>query len=466
MALPQEKITRDAEQVRYARVDVEREYVAGQAGLFSTQVGQILLSLFNDDAELKAGPDVYERMATDPEVAKCKRVLKDGVTSGGYTVIPAISEKDSPDFAKAIEAQALCEAAISSDSLPTPFVQTLDEMVDGALTFGHKVAEKTYRYETVEGKTRLLLKSVMVKPRGATSFVVDEFMNLLGLTAARIAGSDGIGYGDLIPREKFFVLTFNRRDEDPRGRSFLRAAYNFWQAKRAGLPIYLKWMEKSAIPAKVGITSDTETTNLPAYDSQDNPLVDSFGNQKTRTPTEVMAEKLADLENGSAAAFPAGSDVKTIAVLGDGSQFSRFFEVCNGEISQALLLQTLATREGSRGNGSRAASQTHMAVLELLIWHLKTVVCDAVRTDIFRDLVRLNLGEEYVRLTPRFSLGKSDRDWSPAEAAALGPSLTDSQWTYVTGEMSIPAPLEGEVLPSRVKAQAVGQQGSDLEVSA
>lgn len=450
LALPQEKLNRPP----VATVSPEREYVAGQNGFFSSAVGQVLLSLFNDAAELVAGYDIYERMAADPEIAKSLRVLKDGVTSGGFTLIPKVTKEEDGDYEIAQQALALCQEALSTDNLPVPFTQTLDEMVGAALKHGHKIAEKTYKYVTgADGRAQLTLQSVKVKPRGSTSFVVDEFMNLLGLMAARVVQrpDEEIRSQDIIPRDKFFVLTFNREDEDPRGKSFLRPAYNFYQAKRAVLPIYLKWLEKCAIPSAVGFAAENEQ-----------PQTDDAGN--VRTAAEVMASALAGLDNASAAGFAHGADVKQIVVAGDGSQFSRAFEICDAQISMALLLQTLATREGSRGNGSRAASQTHLQVLELLIWHLKAVVCDAVRQDILADLVALNLGEQNRKLAPYFSLGKSDRDWTPAEVAAIGAMLTDSQFTYATGQLSIPAPLEGEEMPARVKAQsnAGAEPGADL----
>ncbi|MGI8655469.1 MAG: phage portal protein family protein [Pyrinomonadaceae bacterium] len=436
--------------------DPNREYVAAQGGYFSMHMGRVLSSLFNDDAEFVAGADVYERMLTDPEISKCVKVIKDGVLGDGVQIVAAQTEDGTPERARADEIKAFCEMCVNNTK--RPFRETLDEMIEAALAFGHKVAEQNYRYEAgAGGRVSLVLDSVKVKPRGSTQFVVDEFMNVVGLAVQTIAAGGLVSSAlfnsdNLVAREKFFVVAFNRRNEDPRGHSVLRPAYNFWNAKRTGLPIYLKWLEKSAIPSTIGFTSDKEDALVQAYDTAGNPVADANGNPQVQSSAEVMANKLAQLENGSAAAFPHGADVKTNQVAGDGSQFSRFFEVCDSQISMALLLQTLATREGK--HQSRAASQTHMDVLALLIWHVKNVVAEAVESDVIKQLVRLNYGEADVWLAPRVALGNADtRDWgtNATAAAALASYLTDSQWLSILAELNIAAPTEGETLPVRAK---------------
>jgi hypothetical protein len=430
----------------------DKEYVAA-SGLFSARIGQVLSSLFLDDAELAAGADVYERMLTDPEVKKGHKVIKDGVLGDGVQFYPAVSDEADPQQQFARD---MCDALTHSlGQLRRPFRETLDEAVGDALAFGHKVAEITYKDFTDEqGRPLLVHDSIKVKPRNATQFVVDPYWNVLGLQVWQYVPGTAASM-TIIPREKFFIPTFNRKDEDPRGRSILRAAYNWWLAKRAGLPIYLKRIEKKANPSLVGTTSEAEDQPQPETDEHGTPIAGG----KLLTPSEVMARKLAELEDGSAAAFPFGAQVKVIDSSGNGTELKAFFEVCDSQITMSILLQTLATRDSK--NGSRAQSRTHMDVMSLLIWHIKGIVADCIREDIVKPWVYYNYGPEGLSLMPVVSLGDSERrDWAldAQAAAAIAANLTDSQWLTICKQLGIPNPVEGETLPSRAKSAPAAPQ--------
>jgi hypothetical protein len=440
----------------------DREYVAS-TGLFTQRVGSVLSALFGDEAEVVGGADVYERMATDPEVKKCLRVIVDGALADGVEFYPSVADEEHPDYALAKEISDFCELAVGQ--LRRPLTQTLKELVRDAATFGHKVAEVTYKdFTDPEGRPRLVLDCVKLKPRDAVQFVVDEFMNELGMQAWRD------GRRQLVPREKFLVLAFDRKDEDPRGRSLLRPAYNWWTAKRAALPIYLKRMEKKAIPSTVGFTSDKESETVQEFDADGAPLTNENGDPKLKSSAEVMAVKLAALENGSAAAFPAGAKVEVLDVQGNGVEFSTFFELCDSQISNGILHQKLATSEGKYG--TRAQGSVHMSVLDLLVWAVKGDTADQVRLDLLKPLAYYNYGAEGLRLLPFVSLGDTERrDWAEDAGAAneLAPNLTDSQWLAILKQLGIPSPEEGEELPPRARVAATpasgGETGDDPNAS-
>lgn len=411
-----------------APFDPKKEYVAA-GGVFSTRLGAVLSSLFADDAELVAGADVYERMLTDGKVGSCRDILRDSVLADDVQLYPAVSDETSPDFALAREIADFCSLSLSG--LRRPFRTTLREALGDALAFGHKVCEITYRdWADERGRPRLVHDSIKLRPRAAAQFVVDEFSNELGLQVWSPAS--GV---KLAPREKFFCPAFNRKDEDPRGRSILRRAYNWWLAKKAGIPIYVKRVEKKALPSIFG------TTSVQAEDGGE------------QTPSQVMAETLAGLDNFSAVAFPHGADAKVLDAAGNGQEFSQFFKDCNDGIAEAIVWVTLATAEGRYG--TRAQSQTHKDELGTLIWAIRGDFADMIRLDVVRPLAYYNYGDDGLRLLPGVGLGNADaRDWADdSEAAARwAPNLTDSQWKYVTRNSGIPDPEEGEELPPRAKA--------------
>lgn len=437
-----------------AAVDARREYVAA-GGFFSSRVGSALGQLFND-AEYAIGVGGFEQMLTDPEVLKDVTVLVDAILGDGTQILPVFTDEktDKERADTAAEYAALCRLNLY-DSPRKPFKETLAEVVRAAYVTGHKMAEQTWR-DGVDGggQPLLVLDCIKVKPRHAAQFVVDRFMNVLGVEAW---GADG---SRVIPREKFFIISFDCRDEDPRGTApAMRAAYNWWIAKRAALPIRLKRLEKKAVPSLAGFTAEDEGSLTEA--------VDTDGNTVQQTATEVMAEKLANLDQNSAAAFPHGADVKVLDASGDGAEFDSFFAMCDRQITRAILLQDLATNEGQ--HGTRAQASVQMDVLALRIWHLKNLIAESIRTDICKTFLALNRGPEAAAFAPVVTLGDSDRrDWATdAKAAALiAPYIPDSIWAAICAQLGLPMPAEGEAWPARGKQASVDVGDNDPEKEA
>lgn len=445
MAVPQEKL----QPAQPAPQDLTKEYVVGN-GFWSNRIGNIL-SNFLDDIEWTIGWDVYERMARDPVVSKNLQFQKLSVTSEAVNLHPPVDKKNAR-FALANDIRDFCDRNLNN--LHRPISQIIDEMMV-ALKRAHSVAEITYNDPSPFGidPYKLTLKSIKVKPRNTTAFVIDAFRNVLGLTAwtygnAGVVPSQQMANGQrIIPREKFVVLTFETEDEDPRGINTLRPAYNFWQAKCLVPGLNLKWLEKSAVQSTIGFTS-SDAKYEQSFDSEGNPI-----NGEVKSPQEAMAEKLAQLESGSSAAFPNGAAVQTHGAIGDGQQFTRCYSDFDQQIDYAMTLQSGATKDSK--NGSRAAKRVFKDVLDVLIWSRKHRVAQALKNDVLKNLVRWNFGEENIDLTPDVVIGdRSDKDWAldAQAAAALGPSLTDSQWIALCQEIGLPAPGEDEELPPRVKS--------------
>lgn len=462
MALPQERIR----ETQAPTADPTREYVVGE-GLWSGRIGSVL-SRFLDDAEMVVGLNVYERMSRDPVVAKDILYQKTSVTADGMQLIPSVSKKDAR-FELAQEIRDFCQRNV--DNLHRPVMEIIKEQMD-ALKRAHTVAEKTYNEPKATGPDayKLTLKSIKVKPRNTTAFVVDEFRNVLGLTAwtyGKVGLVDGakLNGQKIIPREKFVVLTFETEDEDPRGLNPLRYGVNFWQAKCLVPGLQLKWLDKSGVPSTVGMTPPNADDEVET-DAQGNPIA---GGQ-TRSAQEVMADRLAQLESASAAAFPYGSEVKILQVAGDGSQFTRCYEDFDRQIDYALLLQSGGTKDSKYGN--KSAKQILKDIVDVLIWSRKTCIAETWRREVFRELVEINYGEENADLTPLVMLGDPEgKDWaSTAEALArLAANLTDSQWDFLCNQIGIPSPLQEELRPTRVKQSGspvptdTGDEGDDNE---
>jgi len=421
-----------------ARRELQRESVAA-GGMLSQRLGTVIGGLFSDDAELAIGPGGFEQLLTDPEVLKDVTVLVDAILGDGVQLFPLFTDEDTDKERAALSAEyaELCRMCLY-DTPRKPFKSTLAEAVRAAYVTGHKVAEITLRDATSDtGAPLLVLDTLKLKPRGAVQFVVDPFMNVLGLQVW--TG----GNRRIISREKFFVLSFEQRDEDPRGSApAMRAAYNWWVAKRAALPVTLKRLEKKAVPSSYGVGPEGADEEALQHG----------------------ANKLAALDHETAAFFPHDTTVGVLDASGDGKEFDLFFRMCDRQVTRAILLQDLATNEGQ--HGTRAQATVAWDVLAVRIWHLKNIVAEDVRRQLCRLFVRVNHGEEAAQLTPVVSLGDSDRkDWAvDARAAAmLAPLLTDSQWASLVKMLGLPMPEEGEEWPARGRQRSPAVADEDSE---
>lgn len=429
-----------------AKYDPSKEYVTA-AGSFSLSVGARISSLFSDEAELRLGPGGFERLLTDPEILKDVTLLVDAIVGDGVQLYPLFTDDkaDPARSATAAEYSDFCAFNLS-ETLRRPFRDTLREAVRSAFVTGHKVAEQTYRdWTDAEGRPRLVLDKLKCKPRYAAQFVIDAYLNELGMAV----WSEGRRI--VVSRDKFFVPTFERVNEDPRGTApAMLACFNWFVAKRTGCPIFVKRIEKKALPAVAGFVGANEES-MPAED----------GTSATKTPQQAMAESLAGFENFSSAAFAHDAKIQVVDASGNGQEFKNFFDVCNREMTRAILLQDLATNEGQ--HGTRAQSLTHMDVLSLRVWSLKNTVADCIRDEILRPLLYYNFGEESMALVPAVSLGDSDRrDWATdaLAAAALAPLVSDSQWEAICKQLGLPPLSDGETWPDR-RRKAAASAGAD-----
>lgn len=401
------------------------EYVSGHKGIFFSQYIKAL-GPYVDDLTQDLGDDIYERMLNDSQVDSCMRVLKVGILSEEGKIKSPITDEKHPKYERAQKIADFIEHCVKQ--LPLPLSCTLEEMLDG-VALGHKAAESIYEVrdyseagsngEEFPPRKRWVWESIRTKPRGSTAFLVDAYMRVLGVLA-QVPGlpypivsgqlvSDPSTIPNLLPRKKFMIFSHNPKDMDPRGRSGLRSSYTPWWIKQQTISEMLKYLATYAIPSLYGITA-ADTTEKPEYDK--------YGNVTGRmiTPEQDLANTLALLRNNSTIGLPAGTEVGVIPASGGsgGSQmvFLQTIDWCNKEMAKAILAQTLATEEGE--HMARAASDNHMAILELGLRLLKMRLAACVKNDLFRPLVEFNFGEDDAReLCPDYILTDLNRsDWA------------------------------------------------------
>ena len=416
-------------ELRKINLNPSAEYLSGGVLLDAVLSGTSALSYTNDDVIREFGYRIYEEMINDPQVYKAINVLKIGALSNDLELLPSISE-DSQEYNKAVKVTEFCQYVLSN--LEFPLKATLDQMLD-ALIYGHKVAEIVYETDTYNGRTVLIPKKLKVKPIGSFNFLVDSRLNLLGITSANVLNDNNLeevvrnptikkdadGYKVIlnnrserfVNRDKFMLLTLRERDQDPRGRSFLRPAFNAWHLKTQIYPEYLRFLLTCSIPLLVGYTPK---------DDEGRPLLykdELTGNTVEINPVQALRDALLQARNSTAIALRGGSNIQEIGARNSGVSFYKALEILDEQIDKAILLQTLATSESRYM--SRAASTVHMTVLEQLIWDLKTSILNMVKRDLFVPAVKFNFGKSYLKYIPKLSLGDTERRDFATDANAV-----------------------------------------------
>ncbi len=390
--------------------ELTREYVAGGTqGAYARAIRA--LPHYIDDLTRDLGDDLYDRMLVDPQIISAVNTFKAAVLEDGVHLASAIADEHDGQYAQAQEIVQFCQTVL--DGLTTPLNVVLWDLLD-AIVYGNKVAEEVYALRN--GK--LVLTALKVKPRRTIAFVVDAYLNVLGLTArmpdqpgasVHVAGSATGTVPNLLPREKFAILTFRPKDSDPRGTSILRAAYNAWWLKMQSWPELLKFLAQFGSPSLVGITAEDAEGSFDK-DENGNDIPETW-----QTAEQRLLAALLEFRNGTALALPHGASANALDVS-DSNAFDGAIALFNREIMIAILHQTLATGEGE--HASRAQAGVHQDTLGWIIKQSKQLVEWMLRTDVLRPLVRYNFGAEAEALTPQPSLGAvAQQDLTPLMTA-------------------------------------------------
>lgn len=424
----------ESQPVQPAKAKLTQEYVTGGPLVWYGARVQTLPP-YIDDLTFELGDDLYERMLNDPMVNASLTILRASILEESATLVPAIDDSSADGYQQSADLVPWCQAVI--DDLEIALDDVLFDLL-GCLAFGSRVAEQVYENDsTYTGNAQIILRALKVKPRTATAFVVDPYMNVLGLLG-QVEGRPMT-----LDRDRFAVLSFRPVNSDPRGSTLLRAAYNGYELKMRTWPEYLRYLVQFASPSLFGTT---------APNAADEPLYNEAGQPTGSfiTAVEALLEKMLLYQNGSAMAAPNGTAVNAMWSQGEGKAFLEAFRLFDRQIAMGIVGQTRALLEAEFG--SKADSSTANDILTTLVRQMKRAVCRMLRTDVLRLLVRYNFGPAYERLTPYVTLGETEpQDWSARMTAAAGAGylLDPSQWPGIDELLNLPprAPQASDAPP-------------------
>lgn len=452
-AIPKRLTTPRQNTIPARAADMKRDYVAASLLRFFAGYLQSLPHPV-DDIAADFGQDIYARMMHDPQVASTVNTLKHQALSAPLS-LPCMRQDSDGDYPMACEVRDFCDRALSG--MDTPLTDVLWNLLD-ALPYGNKVAEIVLRPGDGPDAGRLTLRAIKPKPFDVTAFVVDNYNNVIGLLAIEpgvtISGvlqrwfDDPQQVPNLLPRDKFAVLTCRAKDGDPRGQSLLRPAYNPWYLKTTIWPEYLKFLGQFGTPGLVAETSAEAIGNVALLNPDGTAQVDANGNALYGTPQQALLQVLLAYHNSAVAALPPGCKISPMQVASNGEAFDSAIDLFNREIEKGVTGQTLATSEGE--HQARAASETHATVLGDTAGYARTITETMLYRDILKPLVLKNFGPGAAPLTPMPSFSDtSPGDLTPkwAAAAALQTSgyLDPSQYDKLDAALGLPARSEESI---------------------
>jgi hypothetical protein len=430
------------------RRQAQAEYVAGGGNWIAESPYYRSLPTFIDDITRDFGSDAYERVMLDDQVASSVRTYVESILSDPLTVRPWIDDDKDPDYEQSKQYAEFAERLLANCSPMRSVDAWLYEMASGAVSLGNRVAEKVARLEeSGQDAGRLVWDRVKVKPRNRTAFVVDGFSNLLGLLAAipgqgnlvpdAILTPDLLAVSNLLPREKFAILSWNPQEEDPRGTSLLRNVYKLWWEKIQATGEWLRHLTQFGSPSLWGTTAPNAMAE-PATDSQGNVLPGAA----SITPVQQLLNEFLKFRNGYALALPNGATVQLLQSANAGDAFLKMIEHHERAIDRAILLAARTRMEAK--HGSKADSETSQDITGQAVRRAKTWVADMVTRDIIRPMILWNFGPDAAkRLCPYASLAPVEhQDWSQT-ANAVAPLvsvgfLKPSQFAAMYDKLGLP----------------------------
>src|SRR6185503_6219514 len=346
----------------------DREYVVGGGYWWyrGQQSRALALPWAIDDLTQDFGPDLYERMLDDSQVAACDILMRAAILEDGVTLSPAVDEVGADGYDQAVELVAFCNPVL--EDLETALDDVLWDML-GSMALGNRVAEITYHpFDRSPLPGRAVLRSLTVKPRESLAFVVDSAMRTIGFLG-RQQGGPMVATGQLvdvatdtrfIERQKFMVATCRPVNNDPRGSSDLRPAYWPWWLKQQTWQEFLKYLAQFASAIVVGTTAPGARDEIDPATGQ------------TLTAPQALLKQLIALANGSAIAVPHDTLIDLLFSQGEGQAFINAFALYDAQIRMAITTQTLATGEGEYA--SRAQAGVHQDALDTLLRQAKRAI--------------------------------------------------------------------------------------------
>lgn len=273
-------------------------------GSFKSLMG----SLPNPDEVLrKLGKDtsVYDQLMYDSHIISCVQQREAGVLSRKWDIDRGKSKSRPAKF-------------IYSE-IEKLDVHHLTQQMVGAAFYGYQPFEVVWDTTTT---AQYKLKKVEDKPR--RWFMYDDENRLM------LRDQEYSHRAALVPERKFLVARHRFNYENPYGFALLSTCFWYVAFKKGGLKFWSVFTEKYGMPYLIG------KTPRGTKEAEQNKLADNLEAAVQDAILVIFDDQSVEVKDNNSA---ASADI-----------YERLIDVCNAEISKALLTQTLTTQQGKSGS--------------------------------------------------------------------------------------------------------------------
>lgn len=290
------------------------------------------------------GLKIYDEIERDTHAFAMLQKRKKQLLSRDWEVTPATNA------ARDVAAADFCRDVLNS----LPFDRICEDLLDATLK-GFAISEIVWKRDG----SRIVPADIVAHDQ--RRFVFDENWR------PRLLTWTNMNYGEELPDRKFIVHRFGVKGNNPYGLGL--GTRLFWPVlfKREGITFWLHFLEKFASPTVVGKTPYGTLTDEQSK----------------------LLNVLRSVRGSAAVTVPIGTDIEFLEAARSGSvSYQEFLGYWDKQISICVNGETLTTDIGNAG--SKAASETHADMLDMLVDSDGDLQSDTLRQSALQWLVDYN----------------------------------------------------------------------------
>ena len=347
---------------------------------------------YTPDELLRAeGYDGVDKLQTMACYNRCIRFLKYVIMYKPWQTLARVNglvvKPDHPRYDAAIKAADLCRYVLNNIYDPdTGARQDLREVVWymlDACHIGFSAQELWWRlYDSGPYKGMRGLRRVIPRRPKQVTFNIDPLTTMVdSINNYTPLG----GWQSYLPLRKFLLYTYQGQNGLPYGSGLWRITYKHITSINELIKILIVALSKHGGGMLKAVVHNPDPAHVKNV--------------------EAMLAKVA---NGAPLIVPAGMEVELLNLPnGVLEPILSALEYHEEQIVKAILGQSLTTGQGS-GSSSYALGGVHQDTQEYFVAHARLDVEKSIQQQVYAEIIRINLGEDYMDVIPAHSQGEYD----------------------------------------------------------
>lgn len=411
-----------------------------------------------DTILLEEGIIAYQEMVEqNPTVARCITARKNAILGMDITFEAAIADHPA-EIQKAKDVSAMFDAMDGTLSDLTKSL--LDAMIDGFQVNEPVWMPEKYSTGTLKGK--LGFWKIKQKPSPLINFKQDEYRNVVKISASQALGESYLSAGlraEYDP-EFFWHLIWDKKAENPYGRSILRPLYFYHYIAKEGIKQAATALDRFGTPVKL-VRLDQE--KFIAFMHKMHPDLEGDESGFRGAVANQVERIQSDMEKMSKTNLITGYDFLEVTILESAHISEKLFasqqSMVKALITETILGATLNTSAPETSTGARALGEVHERATETItqadvIW-IEAAYNDNIRSPIkmFCDINYFDNSNGYPKLRLNTPWKESIQDSVYRVETALTLDIPVAKG-YAQNLLKIPSLEDGEEALSPTPAPA------------